>query len=146
MSRGKKLVALALLTFIVLIVVGASYSGRHADPTGSTTGTVADVIASQGLNGDTVPPTQVGINALANETGHLHVAINFTWLLMTGYLVLFMQVGFAFLVTGLTRAKNAGHMMMMNVTAFAIALIAYFIVGFAFQFGGVATIAHLGRL
>ena len=47
-----------------------------------------------------------------------------------------MQVGFAFLVTGLTRAKNAGHMMMMNIAAFAVALLAYYAVGFAFQFGG----------
>src|SRR5205085_5550643 len=80
------------------------------------------------------------------EAGHLHVAVNFTWLLMTGYLVLFMQVGFAFLVTGLTRAKNAGHMMMMNVAAFAVALIAYYAVGFAFHFGGVAPVANLGGL
>jgi len=65
---------------------------------------------------------------------------------MTGFLVLFMQVGFAFLVTGLTRAKNAGHMMMMNVAAFAIALIAYYAVGFAFHFGGVAPVANLGGL
>src|SRR5205814_8789733 len=96
------------------------------------------------LKGTSVPPSQVGVNALANEAGHLHVAVNFTWLLMTGYLVLFMQVGFAFLVTGLTRAKNAGHMMMMNVAAFAIALIAYYAVGFAFQFGGLGHVATLG--
>jgi Amt family ammonium transporter len=74
------------------------------------------------------------------------VAINFTWLLMTGFLVLFMQVGFALLVTGLTRAKNAGHMMMMNLTSFAVALIAYYAVGFAFHFGGVAPVANLGGL
>src|SRR5262249_58865395 len=54
----------------------------------------------------------------------------------TGFLVLFMQVGFAMLVTGLTRAKNAGHMMMMNIAAFALALLAYYAVGFAFMFGG----------
>src|SRR5205085_12154175 len=114
------------------------------DTSGSTAGKASDVIASQGLNGDSVPPSQVGINALANEAGHLHVAVNFTWLLMTGYLVLFMQVGFAFLVTGLTRAKNAGHMMMMNLSSFVIALLAYYAVGFAFQFGGVGAIANLG--
>ncbi|MGZ4724102.1 MAG: ammonium transporter [Ilumatobacteraceae bacterium] len=146
MSRGKKLFALSLLTFVVLIVVGASYSGHHGDPTGAATGTATDVIGAQGLSGNTVPPSQVGINALANEAGHLHVAVNFSWLLMTGYLVLFMQVGFAFLVTGLTRAKNAGHMMMMNVAAFAIALVAYYAVGFAFHFGGVAPVSNLGGL
>ena len=146
MSRGKKLIALTLFTFIVLVAVGAHFSGHGGDTIGSATGTATDVIASQGLKGDTVPPSQVGINALANEAGHLHVAVNFSWLLMTGYLVLFMQVGFAFLVTGLTRAKNAGHMMMMNVAAFAIALIAYYAVGFAFHFGGVAPVANLGGL
>src|SRR5207344_1359630 len=91
-----------------------------------------------------VPVSQVGLNQLANETGHLRVSINFTWTLMTGFLVLFMQVGFAFLVTGLTRAKNAGHMMMMNIAAFAVALLAYYAVGFAFMFGGIAPILNLG--
>ena len=53
--------------------------------------------------------SQVGINALANTTGHLAVAINFSWLLITGFLVLFMQVGFAMVETGFCRAKNAAH-------------------------------------
>ncbi len=57
---------------------------------------------------------------------------------MTGFLVLFMQVGVRVRVTGLTRAKNAGHMMMMNLSSFAIALLAYYAVGFAFQFGGLS--------
>jgi Amt family ammonium transporter len=91
-----------------------------------------------------VPVSQTGINQLASDTAHLGVSINFTWTLVTGFLVLFMQVGFAFLVTGLTRAKNAGHMMMMNIAAFAVALLAYYAVGFAFQFGGIAPIANLG--
>ena len=73
-------------------------------------------------------------------------SINFTWLLMTGFLVLFMQVGFALLVTGLTRAKNAGHMMMMNIASFAVALSPTSRSGFAFQFGGVAPVANLGGL
>ncbi len=67
-------------------------------------------------------------------------------MLITGFLVLFMQVGFAFLVTGLTRAKNAGHMMMMNLSSFVIALLAYYAIGFAFQFGGVAPVGNLGGL
>ena len=145
MSNKQKFVALTLMTFIALIAVGA-LAHHHADPAGLTTGNKSDFLgSSQGGNGATsVPVSQVGINQLANETGHLHVAINFVWLLVTGFLVLFMQVGFAFLVTGLTRAKNASHMMMMNIAAFAVALIAYYAVGFAFQFGGVAPIANLG--
>jgi Amt family ammonium transporter len=146
LSNGKKLIALSVLTFIVLIVVGAMFSGKHGDPAGLTTGNIHDVPSVAASGGSDVPVSQVGLNQLANEVGHQRIAINFTWLLMTGFLVLFMQVGFAMLVTGLTRAKNAGHMMMMNVAAFAIALIAYFAVGFAFQFGGVAPVSNLGGL
>ena len=57
-----------------------------------------------------------------------------------------MQVGFAFLVTGLTRAKNAGHMMMMNLSSFVIALLAYYAVGFAFQFGGINLVGGTGNI
>jgi len=138
-----------LLTFIVLIAVGAAYSGHHGDAAGTATGTVSDYIGSTGAKASadgTIPLSQQAINQLANETGHLRISVNFSWLLLTGFLVLFMQVGFALLVTGLTRAKNAGHMMMMNLASFAVALIAYYAVGFAFQFGGVAPVANLGGL
>jgi Amt family ammonium transporter len=145
LSNRQKFIALSLMTFIALILIG-TLTHHHGDSAGLNTGGVSDFLGSStGGNGATsVPVSQVGINQLASETGHLHVAVNFVWLLVTGFLVLFMQVGFAFLVTGLTRAKNAGHMMMMNIAAFAVALIAYFVVGFAFQFGGVAPIANLG--
>jgi len=145
LSNRQKFIALTLLTFIALIAVG-TLTHHHGDFAGLNTGGVSDFLGSTtgGNAATSVPVSQVGINQLASETGHLHVAVNFVWLLVTGFLVLFMQVGFAFLVTGLTRAKNAGHMMMMNIAAFAVALIAYFAVGFAFQFGGVAPVANLG--
>jgi Amt family ammonium transporter len=150
MSRGKQLFALALFVFIALVAVGQFGHGGSGDPGGTKTaaystptkGSVNDDLATTSKD---VPVTQVGVNKLANETGHLRVSINFTWLLITGFLVLFMQVGFGFLVTGLTRAKNAGHMMMMNIAAFAVALLVYYAVGFAFQFGGVSPIANLGN-
>jgi Amt family ammonium transporter len=129
------------MTFIALAVVGAAW-GHHSP--GDTTGPAANMLANYPKAATNVPVSQAGINALASDSGHLGVSINFTWTLITGFLVLFMQVGFAFLVTGLTRAKNAAHMMMMNIAAFAVALLAYYAVGFAFQFGGIAPIANLG--
>src|SRR5438034_6693984 len=45
---------------------------------------------------------------LADTAGHVRVGTNFGWTLNTGYLVLFMQAGFALLTTGLVRKKNAG--------------------------------------
>src|SRR3989442_14718231 len=64
------------------------------------------------------------------------VAINFVWTLMTGFLVMFMQAGFAMVETGVTRAKNAAHTITMNFMVYGIAMLAYWGVGFALQAGG----------
>src|SRR5438093_3175309 len=83
---------------------------------------------------------------LADSVGHVRVATNFAWTLNTGYLVLFMQAGFALLTCGLVRKKNAGHLMMLNFAAYVFAFIGYFAVGYAFQFGAVSVNAAPGNL
>src|SRR5215217_9540140 len=65
----------------------------------------------------------------------LTTATNILWLLLAGFLVFFMQAGFALVETGFTRAKNVSHTMMMNMMVFCIGAIGYWICGFAFQFG-----------
>src|SRR5277367_3793390 len=60
---------------------------------------------------------------VADDVGHLRVATNFSWTLLTGYLVLFMQAGFALLTCGLIRKKNAGHLMMLNFAAYVFAFL-----------------------
>src|SRR5260370_2919850 len=75
---------------------------------------------------------------LADSVGHVRIATNFAWTLNTGYLVLFMQAGFALLTCGLVRKKNAAHLMMLNFAADGFAFLAYYAVGYAFQFGAVA--------
>ncbi len=75
---------------------------------------------------------------LADTVGHVRVATNFGWTLNTGYLVLFMQAGFALLTCGLVRKKNAAHLMMLNFAAYVFAFLAYYAIGYAFQFGAVA--------
>src|SRR3989338_6330247 len=62
-------------------------------------------------------------------------SIDFVWLLLTAFLVFLMQGGFAMLETGLTRAKNAGNIMMKNLIDFCFGSIMYWAVGFAFMFG-----------
>lgn len=75
---------------------------------------------------------------LADSVGHMRVATNFSWTLLTGYLVLFMQAGFALLTCGLVRKKNAAHLMMLNFAAYVFAFLAYYVCGFAFQYGAAA--------
>jgi ammonium transporter, Amt family len=83
---------------------------------------------------------------LADSVGRVRIATNFTWTLATGYLVLFMQAGFALLTCGLVRKKNAAHLMMLNFAAYVFAFLAYYVCGYAFQFGAVAVNAAPGNL
>jgi ammonium transporter, Amt family len=87
------------------------------DPGGSLTGTAADVAVGDSKNGLTVADA-------INQIGQNKVAINFTWTLITGFLVMFMQAGFAIVETGLCRAKNANHTMMMNFMVYGVGMFA----------------------
>src|SRR5690349_8483746 len=72
------------------------------------------------------------------------VAINFVWTLIAGFLVMFMQAGFAMVETGFTRAKNAAHTFAMNFMVYGIGMLAYWAVGFALQAGGLGPMTTLG--
>ncbi len=62
-------------------------------------------------------------------------ALDFVWVLMCGFLVMFMQAGFSMLETGFTRSKNAANIMMKNMMDFSIGALAYWAVGFAVMYG-----------
>jgi Amt family ammonium transporter len=72
------------------------------------------------------------------------IALNFVWVLVAAFLVIFMQVGFAMLETGFVRAKNAVHTMAMNMIIYPIGLIGFWLVGFGVMMGGVAGWPSLG--
>lgn len=107
------------------------------DPDGSLTGTASDVTVSDTKKGLT-------IGDVVNQVGQNKIAINFVWTLVTGFLVMFMQAGFAIVETGLCRAKNANHTMMMNFMVYGVGMLAYWLIGFTIQMGGVGAVANLG--
>ena len=90
------------------------------------------------------PPADSLAKAAADAAAANTVAINFVWTLVAGFLVMFMQAGFALVETGFTRAKNAGHTMTMNFMVYALGMLAYWAVGFALQAGGVGALGTLG--
>src|SRR6266851_4572491 len=107
------------------------------DPAGTITGTVADIPVGDMKKGLTLAD-------VVNQIGQNEIAINFVWTLVAGFLVMFMQAGFAIVETGLTRAKNASHTMMMNFMVYGAGMLAYWLIGFAIQEGGVGAVANLG--
>jgi len=80
----------------------------------------------------------------AAAAGHDRIALNMAWTLVCGFLVMFMQTGFALVETGFCRAKNASHTMAMNLMIYCIGLLAYWACGFALQMGGLGSLPTLG--
>ncbi|MGA8367119.1 MAG: ammonium transporter [Candidatus Acidiferrales bacterium] len=109
------------------------------DPGGTLTGTINDVPVTDTTKGLT-------LGDVANQVGQNKIAANFIWTLVTGYLVMFMQAGFAMVESGLTRVKNANHTYMMNFMVYACGLFSYWLIGFAIQQGGSAGNSNLGGL
>jgi Amt family ammonium transporter len=81
---------------------------------------------------------------LTKQLADTQVALNIVWTLLTGFLVMFMQAGFALLETGLTRAKNVAHTMGMNFLVYALGMLGYWATGFALQMGGVGALGTFG--
>jgi ammonium transporter, Amt family len=71
-------------------------------------------------------------------------ALDLAWVALTGFLVMFMQVGFAMLETGFCRAKNAVHTMALNFLIYPIGVIGFWLSGFALMYGGVSSFPSLG--
>ncbi|MCE5272151.1 ammonium transporter [bacterium] len=65
----------------------------------------------------------------------LALGINTVWVLITGFLVFFMQAGFGMLEAGFTRAKNAANILMKNMMDFTMASLAYWIIGYGLMYG-----------
>jgi len=128
-----------LLLMLILMAVPAStytFAEKAVDPTGTSTGTVSDVSAEK-----TGQPT---LSEVADTVGHNKVAINMVWVLITGFLVMFMQLGFAMVEGGLTRAKNSAHTFAMNFLIYPLGMLGFFLCGFAFMFGGIGPLGTLG--
>jgi ammonium transporter, Amt family len=64
------------------------------------------------------------------------VALNLLWVLLAGFLVMFMQVGFAMIETGFTRAKNAVNTMAMNMFIYPLGVLGFWLVGYGLLAGG----------
>ncbi len=80
-----------------------------------------------------------GIALAADPTGlggTADVAIDYVWILVCAFLVMFMQPGFAMVGAGFTRAKNAGNFMTKNLMDFVIGSLTFFFVGYALMMGG----------
>jgi Amt family ammonium transporter len=128
-------VIISLLTFGTVSFAGTE-GERKADPSGAATGTAFDIPSAK--------PGEPGLDEVAAAAGHNKVSINMMWVLITGFLVMFMQAGFAMVEAGLTRAKNVAHTIAMNFLIYPLGMLGFYVCGFALMFGGIGALSTLG--
>ncbi len=81
-------------------------------------------------------PVAADINAKLEETITINkVALDTVWVLVAAFLVFWMNAGFALVESGLCRAKNTINILAKNFVVFAIASIAFYIIGWGLMFG-----------
>jgi Amt family ammonium transporter len=69
------------------------------------------------------------------DVGSLKIALDTMWVLLTAFLVFFMNLGFAMVESGLCRAKNTVNILAKNFIVFAISTLAYWVLGFGLMYG-----------
>ncbi|MGH2726530.1 MAG: ammonium transporter [Actinomycetota bacterium] len=109
------------------------------DPCGDLTGNMGDVVLDDEGNAVTEAPGSYDpavIQQIADATGKNKIGLNLTWTLFTGFLVMFMQAGFALVETGFCRRKNAAHVLMTNFMIYGIGIVGFYLVGYGLMFGG----------
>ncbi len=104
---------------------------KWPDPTGGNAG----ICAAPASDGKGDIPSKLSLTDLYDRVAHNLFSINMVWTLVTGFLVMFMQTGFAMVETGLCRAKNAAHTMSMNFLIYPLGCIAFYVYGFALGWG-----------
>ncbi len=82
-----------------------------------------------------LPLILIGVTgAYAQDESAINL-IDTLWVLMAAFLVFFMNAGFAFVETGFCRSKNAVNILGKNFSVFAIAMVAFWAIGYGLMFG-----------
>jgi Amt family ammonium transporter len=145
--RNKRRCSKRIVIALATVMVASAFIGavaRADEPVPDRTGAFQSVPTATSVPGYTKPDPDkattkdlaIAVDAVAQSASHGIYSINFVWTLIAGFLVMFMQAGFAFVETGLIRAKNASHTFTMNFLVYGLGLFGFFVCGFAFMCGG----------
>jgi Amt family ammonium transporter len=72
---------------------------------------------------------------IAQTLVELKVMLDTVWVLVTAFLVFFMNLGFALVESGLTRSKNTVNILAKNFIVFAISSLSFYVLGWGLMFG-----------
>ncbi|OCC15216.1 Ammonium transporter [Dissulfuribacter thermophilus] len=74
----------------------------------------------------------LGVETLKGDPG---LAVDFVWVLICGFLVMFMQAGFACVESGFCRSKNVTNLLAKNLMDFVVGSLSYWALGYGIMLG-----------
>jgi Amt family ammonium transporter len=149
---GARIVLVSWL-LVTILALGMNLRASAQDPVpdsgGGNTGAAANAMTGGGaaFSADDLkklddnkdkPATNADLKKALDVAGQTTIAVNLCWLLVTGFMVMFMQAGFAMVEAGFCRAKNAAHVIMTNFMIYPVGMLGFWIAGFALMYGSLA--------
>jgi Amt family ammonium transporter len=113
-----------------LFIPQLAYSQTPDTTPGAATATPSDATAA---SADAATPAAA---AAGPTTADLKVGVDTIWVMITGMLVFFMNLGFACVESGMCRQKNAVNILSKNFIVFAVTTIGFWALGWGLMFGG----------
>lgn len=92
-------------------------------------------LAAQQAAPAAAPDLAAQVAELSSRIGANKVAMDTVWVLITAFLVFWMNAGFALVESGFCRVKNAVNILSKNFIVFALSSISFYILGWGLMFG-----------
>lgn len=102
----------------------------HSEMTSLTSVVRADAVAADFMSGG-----EISIAKIVQKFNDIDLSVDVFFVLFSGYLVFFMQAGFALLTAGSVRSKNTKNVLLKNMYDAALGIFAYYSFGWAFAYG-----------
>ncbi len=87
------------------------------------------------LFGTTASAQDEALAVTVDDLTSVKIGIDTTWVMLTGFLVFFMQTGFALLETGMIRQTGAVNALLENFVDAGLTALCWWVVGFGIAFG-----------
>jgi ammonium transporter, Amt family len=123
----KRFWSMVILGSLVALLAGSSLAVAAEEP-------AKDAPAAVGATAG-APAAPAFTKEMADSIKDTKIAMDTIWVLVTAFLVFFMNLGFALVESGLCRAKNTVNILAKNFIVFAVSSLAFLILGWGVMFG-----------
>lgn len=122
----------------LLLVAGTLLPAMAADDKKTEAAPAAPAVAAPApapAQAAPATPAPTFTKEMADAIASQKVAMDTIWVMLTAFLVFFMNLGFALVESGFCRAKNTVNILFKNFVVFAASSIAFLVLGFGLMFG-----------